>query len=258
MTKSLTGENHRFLRFISLVVLRKSILLLACAVAASAQQRTIDNNLHAWLGYFGDHPVSERWGVHLDAQWRRHDLFANWQQYLVRPGVNFKVSDSVTLTAGYRFGESFPYGDFPSAGRAPEHRLYEQAVVRHDISERLRLSQRYRLEQRFNGSLAPDSDDVDYRYQNRFRYQLGATKPLGGTDGKWFAKFSEEVLVNFGSGAGHIFDQNRARAGLGRKTGRWGSVEAAYLHQLIQHGDGLVYESNHTLRLSWSSSAPLR
>ena len=239
------------------MALRMLVLLLLGANAAPAQSRMFDNNLHAWLGYFSDHPVSEKWGIHLDAQWRRHDLFSDWQQYLVRPGVNFALSESVTLTAGYRFGESFPYGEFPSAGRAPEHRLYQQAVVRHDVSERLKLNQRYRLEQRFSGSATPDSGDIDYSYQNRFRYQLGATTPLGQTGGKWYAKVSEEVMVNFGSNA-NVFDQNRAYAGLGRKAGRWGSVETGYLHQLIKQGGGLVYESNHTLRISWSSSAPLR
>lgn len=234
------------------------MLLLLCAVTATAQQRTIDNNLHAWVGYFGDHPVSERWGIHLDAQWRRHDLFSDWQQYVVRPAANFELSESVTLTAGYLFGESFRYGDFPSAGRAPEHRLFQQAVVRHDVSDRLDLKQRFRLEQRFNGSAVPDSEDVQYHYQNRFRYQLGATTPLGRIGRKWHAAISEEFFVNFGANAANVFDQNRVYAGIGRKIGRWGDVETGYLHQLIQHSSGLVYESNHTLQLSWSSAAPLR
>ena len=240
------------------MTLRMSLLLLLCVVAATAQQRTFDNNLNAWLGYYGNHPVSERWGVHLDVQWRRHDLFSDWQQYLVRPGANFQLSDSVALTVGYRFGESFPYGDFPSAGRAPEHRLFEQVSVRHDVSDRLNLRHRYVLEQRFNGPAAGDDDEMDYRYQNRFRYQLRATTPLGEAGGKWYASFAEELLVHFGSNAAGVFDQNRVYGGIGRKTGRWGRAEAGYLHQLIQQSGGLVYESNHTLRLSWSSSAPLR
>lgn len=240
------------------MALRTSLLLLFWTVAAAAQQRTFDNNLNAWVGYFGDHPVSERWGVHLDVQWRRHDLFSDWQQYVVRPGVNFELSDSVTLTAGYRYGESFPYGDFPSGGRAPEHRLFEQVSVRHDVSDRLRLSHRYRLEQRFNGRAAADTGERDYRYQNRFRYQLGVTTPLGDAGSEWYASFSEELLVHFGPNAADVFDQNRVFAGVGRKAGRWGRVEGGYLHQLIQRNSGLVYESNHTLRISWLSSAPLR
>lgn len=240
------------------MALRTSLLLLLCAVAAPAQQRPFDNNLNAWLRYFGNHPVSERWGIHLDLQWRRHDLFSKWQQYVLWSGVNFELSDSVTLTAGYRFGESFPYGDFPSAGRVPEHRLFEQVTVRHDVSDRLSLSHRYRLEQRFNGRPVPDTDEIDYRYQNRFRYQLGVTTPLGDADGKWYASFSEELFVHFGPNAADVFDQNRAFAGVGRKAGRWGRVEAGYLNQLIQQSSGLAYESNHTLRISWLSSAPLR
>lgn len=240
------------------MALRASVLLLLSIVAAAAQQRTVDNNSHAWVGYYGNHPVSEKWGIHLDVQWRRHNLFSQWQQYLVRPGVNFKLTDAVTLTAGYRFGESFPYGDFPSSGRAPEHRLYEQVSVQHDVSDRLNLRHRSILEQRFNGSAAGENEETDYSYQNRFRYQLRATTPLGEVDGKWYATFAEEILVHFGANAAGVFDQNRIYGGLGRKTGRWGRAEAGYLHQLIRHSSGLVYESNHTLRLSWSSSAPLR
>jgi hypothetical protein len=65
-------------------------------------------------------------------------------------------------------------------------------------------------------------------------------------------------LVHFGPNAANVFDQNRAFAGVGHKVGRWGRVEAGYLNQLIQQSSGLAYESNHTLRISWLSSAPLR
>ncbi len=198
--------------------------------------------------------MSERWGIHLDTQWRRHDLISDWQQYVIRPGANFALTDSVTVTAGYLFGESFPYGDFPSAGRAPEHRLFQQAIVQYDVSERLALRHRFLLEQRFLGNA---DEDTDYRLRNRFRYQFGATTPIAD-DGKWYVSLSEEFMFNFGNHTPTLFDQNRAYAGLGRKAGRWGRLETGYLHQLIHQSNGFVYESNHTLQLRWISSAPLR
>src|SRR5690242_6855317 len=67
---------------------------------ASAQT---DSNFHGWLMYFGDHPVSDRWGAHLEAQFRRTNGGLTPQQLLLRPAVNFTVNPHLMLTGGYAY-----------------------------------------------------------------------------------------------------------------------------------------------------------
>ena len=96
-------------------VIRKILLLLILAFQpwrpALSQDRISTTNQHAWYSYFGDHPVSKRWELHLEGQWRRHDLGLKWQQLLLRQAVNFELNPSVVLTAGYGFVDTFRYGD---------------------------------------------------------------------------------------------------------------------------------------------------
>src|SRR5690348_15040669 len=91
----------------------------------TAEERIADHNFHGWFNYFGDHPIgASKWGVHLEGQFRRHDVIAKWQQLLLRPGVNYQVSKSVVLTAGYAFVRSSTYSEFAApAAATPEHRL---------------------------------------------------------------------------------------------------------------------------------------
>jgi hypothetical protein len=223
----------------------------------------LDANFHGWFMYFGDHPVrSSRWGVHLEGQWRRHDVAARWQQLLLRPGVNYTLNPNVMLTAGYGFIATHRYGEFPVAAPFPEHRLFQQAQVTHAVG-RLGLLHRYRLEQRFLGEVGVlDSGErrlERWRHENRFRYMLRGTVPLRGTSiepRSWYVALYNELFVNFGRNvAANVFDQNRAYAALGYRFGTE-RVEAGYMNQLVQQRNGRVFEVNHTLQVAVYSVLP--
>ena len=112
--------------------------------------RNHDHNLHAWFVYAGDHPVSDRWGLHLEGQWRRHDAGIRAQQLLLRPAINYQLSRAVALSAGYAYVTTHRYGEYPVQAPFPEHRIYQQATVQHK-ARRLDLSHRFRTEQRWLG-----------------------------------------------------------------------------------------------------------
>ncbi len=239
-----------------------AIVLCAFAVPLYSQDRVVDTNSNAWVMYFGDHAVSDRWGVHLEGQWRRHDAFADWQQLLLRPAVNYQLTENVLVTAGYAFVDTHRYGDFPAPFRFPEHRIFQQAVLRNRINDRLSLSHRYRLEQRFIGGRRSTPGEErgprTWRYENRFRYMLRAATPLAD-DGDWYLALYDEIFVNFGRNVGqNFFDQNRAYLAVGRKTGGWGNLEVGYLNQIVQHRSGRVLESNHTFQVGWFSTLAFR
>ena len=242
-------------------VIRKILLLLVLAFQpwrpALSQDRISTTNQHAWYSYFGDHPVSKRWELHLEGQWRRHDLGLKWQQLLLRPAVNFELNPSVVLTAGYGFVDTFRYGDYPTAYRFPEHRLFEQVLLKHKIGK-LDLQHRYRLEQRFFGVRSdPAIDRIDSsRYENRFRHLTRVNIPLTA-DKKVYIGTFDEFFINFGENvAANVFDQNRAYVALGLPVAKGTKIEIGYMLQIIQQRNGRVFEYNHTLQVNLFSNLP--
>ncbi|GHA78053.1 DUF2490 domain-containing protein [Pontibacter akesuensis] len=235
-----------------------SLLLLACAllspdlllnVASAQQPRIKDYNNNGWYMYFGDHKLSDRWGVHTEVQLRRHNIIADPQQLLIRTGVNYNLTPGAMLTLGYGFIETHPYGDYPAAGTFPEQRIYQQLQLQGSLA-RLGLSHRYRLEQRW----VRQPEASAYTYLNRARYMLKATLPFSGNTlepGELFLAAYDEVFVGFGKNVRkNIFDQNRAYVALGYKISSGAAVELGYLKQIVQKADGVVFEHNQTLQVS--------
>jgi hypothetical protein len=219
--------------------------------------RVSATNTNSWWMYFGNHQVSDRWGIHAEAQFRLSEGVSDWQQLLLRTGLNY-YAKQVRYTLGYAFVKTFPYGDFPVTSAFPEHRMWEQAQLNQTLGN-VKLNHRYRLEQRWIGN-STTGDFEDVRYENRFRYMLRATIPLGKDKetGKFYLGFYDELFVNAGKEVGYnIFDQNRAYAALGFKLGKIGRVELGYLYQLLQQRKlvtttstpQLIFENNHTLQV---------
>jgi len=233
------------------------IVLVTHPAFSQNAQRISTVNANGWYNYFGDHAVSERWGVHLEGQWRRHDVITKWQQLLLRPGVNFSPNKNVMFTAGYAFVDTYPYGDFPVTHRFPEHRIFEQVILKHELGK-LGLQHRYRLEQRYLGQkINPSDSRIDlWRYENRFRYMMRMNIPLGD-EKKLYLGVYDEIMVNFGNNvASNLFDQNRAYAALGYSLGKNTKLEIGYLLQTLQQRSGRVIEYNNTFQLSIFSTVP--
>lgn len=242
-------------------------LLFGLPVSLLGQQtdriRAVNEN--GWYMYFGDHHLGDRWGVHLEGQWRRNNLITKWQQLLLRPGVNYDVNENVMLTAGYAFIDTWPYGEAPVALRFPEHRFFQQALVRHRIGS-TQTSHRYRLEQRLLGEMGLDANGAAavnrYRYENRFRYMFRINVPLSGCaveKGDWYLGLYNELFVNFGRNvAANIFDQNRAYAALGYSLGKMGNLELGYVQQTLLQRSGRVLEYDHTFQLAVYSNLPFK
>jgi hypothetical protein len=77
-------------------------------------QKQIDNQNGAWLMYFGNHKLTEKFSLHTEYQWRRSDYFNNWQQSLARVGIDYHFNKQNSVTAGYGWIVSYPYGEQPA------------------------------------------------------------------------------------------------------------------------------------------------
>lgn len=231
----------------------KVSLLLVLMGTATPTFAVDDNNFNSWFVYNGDHAFGKsRWGLHAEAQARRSDFVLKWQQYQLRPALNFQLSKSIALTFGYAFTESYRYGDYPVVHRFPEHRAYEQVLYTRRI-KKLDFQNRFRLEQRNIGQAALQPDGAykiaSYRYENRIRYQLRTNIPLPFANRRHYIGLYDEIMFNFGKNvAGNTFDQNRAFISFGTNIARDTRAEIGFLEQTIQRRGGMIFEHNHTLQ----------
>ncbi len=204
-------------------------------------QKQIDDQVHGWVAYQGNHHLSTKFDLHTEYQWRRTDGFADWQQSLTRIGLDYKLNPSVTISGGYGWILTYPYGSQPIANRTNENRLWQQVILKQPIGN-FQLQHRYRLEQRW----------IDNQFKQRMRYRAQVLIPLQKSfvdkQQGWFLNLNDEVFLGFGSGIGkNILDQNRFIGAVGYQFNKDFSMQMGYLNQFVIKPDGLHMERNHTL-----------
>lgn len=217
------------------------ILITITVPSYSQEQRLTDHNTIAWLVYTGTFNIRPKLAIYTEYQWRRVDGFRNWQQGLLRGGINFALRKDITLNAGYAFAETFPYGDYAASIDFPEHRIFEQVVIKNPIGK-VEISHRFTLEQRFVGRVTMDNARklIDWFYLNRMRYRIKTEIPISnkGSDKKrWSLIFQDEIFIGWGENIGtNVFDQNRLALLVGYKLNQQVKLEAGYLSQILQQG----------------------
>jgi hypothetical protein len=234
-----------------------------------SQQRINGYNNHAWLMYVGSHKFSEKFGFHLEVQWRRNQLFINPQQLLLRSGINYYVNKKMTFTAGYCFVKTYPYGVFPISIAFPENRIWQQVQFKNNLGK-FEFLNRYRLEQRMSYLPVLSNDSMfvigNSKYTNRIRLMQRLSIPFKGNeiiDKSFYLSLYNELFIGFGKNVGaNFFDQNRAYVALGYKLPNIGRIEIGFLEQTIfknvnLNSSGQIQqkiENNHTLQIGLTSS----
>ena len=185
------------------------------------------NEMGSWFMYFGTNKVAEKWSIHTEAQFRYYETAQNFNQLLLRTGVNYHINPSAIGTLGYAFIETDPtFTDFDvisgdiliNNNSISEHRIFEQFILKNKVWE-FYFEHRYRLEQRFIQNNYFETSDT----QHRARYRLQVTLPL--TD-IFFLNFYDEIFLNLQNEA---FGQNRLYAALGVNVTENLSVQFGYL-----------------------------
>jgi len=221
-----------------------SILLFLFLQNTSEAQ--IVNQFNSWWTYSGNHQIAEQLSIHTLYSFRRNDFVQNWQQSLLRLGLNYHAKEKQRLTLGYDWAINFPYGEQPIAEQTTEHRLYEQYVMAHNIGK-ISITNGYRLEQRF----------LHQDVKHRFRYRLSLNHPIGKS--KFMLRTFNEVFLNLGSQSNaHHFDQNWLYFGCAYRLSNQCSLKLGYMNQYLVKQDNQHIESNHTLQVGINYSADLR
>jgi len=192
------------------------VLTLFFTIYITAQE-TGENELGSWHMYFGMNRVSERWSIHSEAQLRYYENGKNFNQLLLRTGMNYHIDPNAIATFGYAYiATDGTFEEFPDEVDAKENRIFQQFILKNKVWEFL-FEHRYRLEQRF----LDFGDRTDTQHRARYRIQM--TLPL--TD-IFFLNFYDEVFLNLQD---EVFGQNRAYAALGiHVTGNL-SAQVGYL-----------------------------
>jgi len=233
-------------------------------ISPAQTKRQYTTNYNGWLVYNGNHKLSDKWGLHLELQWRRSRIVLDNQQLLTRVGLNYYLNGQVSITAGYCYAITYPYGAFAAKCMFPENRIWEQINLKSSIGI-VEVINRFRLEQRYiNSPVLEDGiyEPGDAVYTNRARALIRFYVPLKGKtieDRSCYVSGFNEVYINFGKNVGfNILDQNRVYLGIGYKMPKVGRLEIGYLNQLILKSDGIKVEKNHTIQVSLTSTIEFR
>lgn len=224
------------------------LITTLCIINISHAQnsRYSDFNKIGWASFNFGFKLNSKLDITADYQLRRDELGLKTQQHQWRAGLQYTINKKASVLVGYSFIETFPFGDprfplSPSKVNYPEHRIYEQLVLKDQIGK-VELTHRYRLEQRF-GAYQPivNSHEIqEWRYTNRFRYLLRFQVPFKGetTDVKeWYFAGYNEIFVSFGHFVRYnMFDQNRSALLLGYKFSKSFRIEAGPYAQIAQLG----------------------
>jgi hypothetical protein len=226
-------------------VLHTLILLFGLWNISIAQNNRIQTSENiGWYNYFGSFKLSKNIGLHSEYQWRRANYITDWQQSLLRIGINYQANKSLLFRAGYAWIETFNYGDIPlnAFGKNfTEHRTFQMAQLSHNEGK-VNFSHRFMLEQRFVGkySSANVNREDSYPLLHRMRYMFRMQAPFVGsaiTDKTPYWAMYNEVFIGFGKNVqANVFDQNRLGILLGYQWNKKYRVEAGYLNQIIQFG----------------------
>ncbi len=203
-------------------------MLLSGGLQPLEAQQTGENELGGWYMYFGTNRLSEQWSLHTEAQWRHYQWKGNFNQLLLRTGMNYHINPEAIATLGYAYigtdptFEEAPLQDAAFAGNFfLEHRIFEQFILLDKVWE-FRIEHRYRLEQRFL-DFGGESD-----LEHRARYRLQLTLPLTDT---FFVNVYNEIFLNLQD---EVFGQNRLYGALGIHLTENSNVQLGYLKNHFQ------------------------
>jgi len=226
--------------------MKQLLLLLGCCTWATPGfgqgSPLVDRNPLTWVGYVGDQPVTAKWVVHTELQWRR----ANWgrtaQQLEIFLGAERTLTRRLKAAGGAAYAQTHRYGAYPAVADrpAPERRTYQELTLKSPW-QRLVLTHRLRLEQRWLGARAANGQGrvQEWKFQQRVRYQLAGLLPLGGpvlANHGWYLNAYDELFVSVGRNAGaDAFSENRLAGGPGYQLTPLARVELNYLRQVSRH-----------------------
>jgi len=198
--------------------MKKAFLLLALSFTISNIAQEIgDDNLGSWHMYFGTNKVSENLSIHTEAQLRYYENGKNFNQLLLRTGLNYHINANAIATIGYgHITTDATFEENPNEENSKENRIFQQFILKNTVGK-FKFEHRYRLEQRFIKFV--DRNDT----QHRARYRIQVTYPLNKI---FFLNFYDEIFLNLQDA---VYGQNRLYGAVGANVFKNTSVQIGFL-----------------------------
>jgi hypothetical protein len=194
------------------------LLITLLTIQYTNAQENGQDDVGSWFMFFGNTRLSKRISISPEVQYRTYGFGSNFNQLLLRNGVNWHINKSTIATLGY--GYISTDGTFNEPGGEQnilEHRLYVQFTSKNTLGK-FKATHRYRFEQRFIDSPISGNDT-----QYRMRYLLRLSYPISS---KWFVSAYDEIFINLQE---PLFSQNRLYAALGYHINSTISTQVGYL-----------------------------
>jgi hypothetical protein len=214
----------------SLFYILVSLMLANTSIAYAIEE---DSRLWQTLIVEGSITKKVRWYAEVQGRWK--DDFKNFDQLLLRPALNYALSEKATLWLGYVNAETKTIN-----GHTYEDRWWQQFQYASKYDDVSWLS-RSRIEQRHL--------DTGNKTAYRFRQQFRASWPLNGRNDLSYLVWDESfwnIKDTQWAGDGG-FNQNRLFAGLMWKYTPSSRLEIGYLNQYINGSNNAPDQMNHVL-----------
>lgn len=224
------------------------IVLLLLIYSNCFSQKTVQGQ-RVWFAYTGQYKVSEKWGYHIEAQFRLDNQLEQNLQNLFRLGGIYYLSKSKTISGGYVLVNTYN-ASLDEFYR--ENRFWEQYQLNGKWNDNKNIIiHRFRLEQRWVEQLGTENST---NYQNRLRYlnrNLFHLANLRSSNEELYAIVQDEIFLTLGDNKinSKVIDQNRFLIGLGLNYNNNIRLELGYMNHFITSSSGNS-AMNHTVSVS--------
>ncbi|MFF5383237.1 DUF2490 domain-containing protein [Pedobacter suwonensis] len=216
----------------------KKMLLSAVMVLIMASGKLYAQTQHqnsGWFMFLNNTRFNDKWGLQFDFQARSADDWGYVRNTLVRPALQYFISNKSNVALGYLWQTTTTEMTGSADLTLHEHRIFEQYIYNHKLSS-VFASHRFRVEQRFIGRTGEDV------FSQRFRYFVRLIQPLKKTQPAFtkgaFVALQNEVFLNLQNKSkinNSVFDQNRLYLAAGYRFSKQLDLEAGYMNQAT-HG----------------------
>lgn len=238
-----------------------AVFALICLASAPAPARgqsakQIEQDALFWTSFQTVARTTDRLGAVAEFQLRRRDFVEDPDFYLLRLGARYWLRERLNSTLGYVHEWLAPEpGNTTWVG---EDRFYQELEYESVFGRKV-LKHRFRNELRWRDVVAGDELTGDHTFTDRVRYEAAFTLPLAESPGKPALLFSNEILIQFGSGVvANTFDQERLFAGIKHRMSHDLSFDLGYMLIFHEHANGIDYDLNHALRWFFYFTPDLR
>ncbi|MEZ4802124.1 MAG: DUF2490 domain-containing protein [Gelidibacter sp.] len=185
-----------------------------------------------------------------EVNFRRTNFADDWEQFILRPFVQYKFRPNFTGAIGYSNIKNYSFASYATPMDNTENNVWEQALIKQQLKG-LNVSHRIRLEERFRENIIKNNGNPytdGTTYTTRLRYRFILDKPIIKNH-NISAILYDELFLNFEQDLRpHIIDQNWIFAGFRFKDNAHFNITSGYHYiQVFKQNSSIL---NHIFETS--------